>query len=776
MPLPISPAPRLLRSLCRRRTDSRAALSRAAGLLAVAAALGLAGAGLGGSIARADSGWLFDRSVHETQAQNDLPPEVGSEEPSFTPLPAPSLSFYGAPGLMDMPSAEMMPDGVFANTIANFGGQTRMTLNFQAFPWMSVSFRYHGIQNLNLFGFGTYYDRNFDVRFRLLREGRYRPQVTMGLRDFSGTGLFGAEYFVASKTFRTPVAWGSARDGGRLVLSGGIGWGRMGSYNSLGSLGKRGSYSASTSRGGEPTYDAWFRGDYALFGGVEWRVNDRLGLKLEYSSDDYVTETQTSSVFKKASPVNFGVEYQWTDTTRLGAYYMYGSEIGLSAQIQLNPHRPLTRMAATPAPITVPPRSEWAGGPPETWATGWSQNTEFLLSRRDLVAQALKREGLVLESLELHATEAELRYRNPRYTPQATGIGRAARVLAYHLPASVETFRLVPMSDGMALSMVILRRSDLEALEFDPRSTDALAAVAGFADAAAKPGQGAMLGPDLYPDFSWSVAQYFAPSYFDPSVPFRLDIGADLRLTYRPAPGWRISGQIRQRVWGNVKDGRASNSVLPHVRTDGNLFAQESTTLENLYVARQWRPSRDLYARVTAGYFESMYAGLSGELLWKPVGSRLGLGVEGNYVIQREYDQRFGLRDYKIFTGHASAYYEMGNGYQAQMDVGRYLAGDVGATFSVDRTFANGWSLGGFFTLTDVSASDFGEGSFDKGIRFRIPLNWMLGTASRAGMGLTIRPVQRDGGQRVTVPGRLYEQVRDAHNSGLEAGWARVWE
>jgi len=707
-------------------------------------------------------------------AQGPLPPEAGSEEPSFTPLPAASLNFYGSPGGIDMPSAEMMPDGTFATTLSGFGGQNRITLTFQATPWMSASFRYHQLQDLNLFGFKTYYDRSFDARFRLWREGRYRPQVTLGLQDFSGTGLFGAEYIVASKSFRTPAWGGAARDGGRLMVTGGIGWGRLGSYNSLGSLGSRPAYSGTTSRGGEPSYDQWFRGPYALFGGIEWRPNDKLGLKLEYSSDDYVTETQTSSLFNRRSPFNFGVEYQWTRSTRLGAYYLYGSEIGVSAQIQLDPRQPVSRLSV-PAPYPVQPRSQWAG-PPESWDTAWAGDRETVLGLRDRLAEALKRDGLVLESLEVGPTEAELRYRNPRYTAQAAALGRAARAMAATMPASVETFRLVPVSNGMALSAVILRRSDLEALEFDSRSAEALRAVTGLADAAARPGPGAMPGPGLYPDFSWSLAQYTSPSYFDPSLPFRLDVGVDLRATYRPAPGWRISGKLRRRIWGNIKDGRLSNSVLPHVRTDATLYAQENTTLENLYVARQWRPGRNLYARITAGYFESMYGGLSGEVLWKPVGSRLGLGVEGNYVVKRDYDQRFGFQSYKVFTGHASAYYDLGRGYQVQVDAGRYLAGDYGATFSLDRTFANGWSVGGFFSVTNVSAADFGEGSFDKGIRFRIPLNALLGKPSRSGLGLTIRPVQRDGGQRVTVPGRLYGQVREAHRSGLEAGWARVWE
>jgi len=253
-------------------------------------------------------------------------------------------------------------------------------------------------------------------------------------------------------------------------------------------------------------------------------------------------------------------------------------------------------------------------------------------------------------------------------------------------------------------------------------------------------------------------------------------VGLTLRGTYRPAPGWIISGAIRQRLAGNVDGGPPSNSVLPHVRTDQVEYAQYGTTLNNLFVAKQWRPGHNLYARVTGGYLETMYGGLSTELLWKPVSSNLALGVEANYVKKRDFDQLLGFQDYDVFTGHGTAYYEFAGGYLAQLSVGQYLAGDVGATLSVDRTFDNGWMVGAFATKTNVSAEEFGEGSFDKGIRFRIPINWFLGKPSQQTFGTTIRPVQRDGGQMVHVPGRLYGQVRLAHRKALTNQWARVWE
>lgn len=695
----------------------------------------------------------------------------GSGEPTFTLLPPPSLNFYGSAGLIDTPSAEMLPDGQFTTTISSFAGQTRYTLTFQALPWLSASFRYSAIQNWNLGGFPTYYDRGFDLRMRLLRESRRWPAITLGLQDFAGTGIYSGEYLVATKTFANP-GLGGARLPGRLKLTAGVGWGRLGSYGSFGSTGTRPPYDP-TGTGGQVSFGQLFRGPVAAFGGIEWTPNDRWGVKLEYSSDAYTVETTQTSIFERKSSLNFGVEYQATPRTRLGAYYLYGSEFGVTAQFQLNPRLPVTPLSV-PAPQPVRPRPDRATNP-EAWSTGWAASAAAPLLLRDALVPVLQANGLVLETLDVTATTAELRFRNLAYGSFANAVGRAARALAQVMPASVETFRLVPVSAGMALSAVTLRRSDLEALEFVPEASAALEAVTGYGDA--PPLADTAVAPDdLYPEYSWSLAPYFQPGYFDPQQPFRLDVGLELRGSVRPAPGWLLSGLVRQRLAGNLDESRVSTGTLPPVRTNAAFYFQSDTALYQLFAARQWRAGRDLYAKITAGYLELMYGGVAGELLWKPVSSRLGLGLQLAYARQRDFDDWFGFRDYSVVTGFASAYYEIGDNFLGQLDVGRYLAGDYGATFTLSRIFDNGWEVGGFFTRTNVSAEDFGEGSFDKGIFFRIPVAWFLGTPSRQRLGTLIRPIQRDGGARLFVPAPLYGQVRAAHRRALQNQSARVWE
>ena len=172
---------------------------------------------------------------------------------------------------------------------------------------------------------------------------------------------------------------------------------------------------------------------------------------------------------------------------------------------------------------------------------------------------------------------------------------------------------------------------------------------------------------------------------------------------------------------------------------------------------------------------EEMFGGVSAEALWRPDNSALAFGVELNRVRQRGYESDFRFRDYAVSTGHASVYWDLGQGYQAQLDAGRYLAGDWGGTLTLSRRFRNGWSLGTFATLTDVPFEDFGEGSFDKGIVVSIPLAWLNGRPSRDTVDRTIRPVTRDGGARLNVDGRLYEMTRPLQRQALTDSWGRFW-
>ncbi len=687
----------------------------------------------------------------------------------------PTYSLFGSPGLLEMPTAQSAPDGELGFSVSNYGNYLRNTLSFQISPRLSGSFRYARISG----GVGTlagenYYDRSFDLRYRLIDEGRYLPAVAVGLQDFIGTGLFSSEYLVATKTIASD-----------FTVTAGLGWGRLGTRNGftnpLGFIDDRFETRPPLDFGfgGRVQASRFFRGDAALFGGVEWRIRDNLTFKAEYSSDAYVNEVAAGRTAID-SPFNFGLTYRPRPGIDLGLSYLYGNEVGVNVTFALNPRnrRPPSGLEPAPPPVVVRAADARAA---QTWDRVATPDSRV----RDVLSQGLATEGQRLLSAEVGDRVVRIRYVNERYRTEAQAAGRIARVLSVILPPSIETFVLEPVQRGIPLSAVTIRRSDLEALENEPDATRLSYDRATIRPAG--PNAGLVQAEAQPKRFSYGIGPYLEFGLFDPAAPVRGEIGIEVSARYEIAPNLVLSGAIRKAVVGNNDTvGTISPSTLQPVRRNASYYAVEGDPgIETLTLAWYGHPAPNLYSRVTGGYLESMFGGVSTELLWAPVNSRLAVGAEVNYVAQRSYDMGLGFGDdyngdgtdenYSVLTGHLSAYYDLGKGYHTQVDVGRYLAGDYGATFRLDREFRNGWRVGAFFTITDVPFADFGEGSFDKGIRLTIPTDWFLGQPSRDSYSTVLRSLTRDGGARVDVDGRLYEIVRQGHGGDLADGWGRFW-
>ena len=681
-------------------------------------------------------------------------------------IKAETLSFYGTPGLVDIPTAETFQDGNLSISRGEFGTTLRNTLSFQISPNVYGSFRYSILEGFDQDGASDRFDRSFDLHIQLWQEHGNRPALAFGLRDFGGTGIYSSEYVVATKTFAD-----------RLSVTGGLGWGRLAGRNSFGSpfgwLSDAFADRPDPSEGGiEQTgrldADSWFRGDVAPFGGLTYRATDRLTVMAEYSPDLYRRETAQTD-FKVDSPFNYGLSYRFGNGIDLGGYYLYGSEIGIRLSYTIDPAKPRIPGGLDPAPPALAPRKTLA-------SVSWNlpDRPDGTPSIRQVLFTRLQDEGMRLEGFELTEETIRVRVENQRYRAFAQAAGRTARVLANTLPPAVEEFHVTFVQNGLPITTIITQRSDFEELETDYDGAWRTLARARITDGASDFNdtiEGA------YPRFDWRIGPYTALSLFDPDDPIRYEVGAEVSTAYVPAPGFVLSGRIRRPFQSTIDDAtRRSNSVIQRVRSDSILYAVESELeINHLTLEHFFRPGQDLFGRVTAGYLETMYGGVSGELLWYPVGSHLAFGFEANYARQRDFDMLWGFQDYDVLTGHGSVYYDLGNGYLGQIDMGRYLAEDWGATFTLDREFNNGFRVGAFFTLTTVSFDDFGEGSFDRGIRLEVPLAWLTGRPSRGSLGQVIRPVLRDGGARLEVRNRLYEFTRDARGQELSDRWGRYY-
>ena len=131
--------------------------------------------------------------------------------------------------------------------------------------------------------------------------------------------------------------------------------------------------------------------------------------------------------------------------------------------------------------------------------------------------------------------------------------------------------------------------------------------------------------------------------------------------------------------------------------------------------------------------------------------------------------------EYETATAFASAYWASPfYNFDVAVHAGKYLARDVGATLEVRRTFDNGWMVGLWATKTNVSAEDFGEGSFDKGLYFKVPLNALFGRDTRNNYQSRLRTIQRDGGARLEgFSGELWHSLRGARYDALSKNKSR---
>ena len=684
-----------------------------------------------------------------------------------TSTPRPIHSQYGGVGLLKTRTARMAPDSTLASSISWNDQQQRYGITFQAAPWLETTFGYSGFETPR----GDTFDRQFDIKIKLWDEGLYVPQVAVGLQDFLGTGLFSGEYIVASKRV------------GPLDLSFGVGWGRLGSRqdapNPLAELSPRLNSRDDRNPGGGRVNFNFFQGnDVGFFGGVSYQTPiEGLQLVAEYDSDD-----NAGVVDRNDNPFNFGFVYNASPGIQLTGSYLGLEDINLQATFSAVVGEPVRdEPVGTPPPLFFVRENITSsdGGrdglvapvAPPVFTPIASSDPKF----GETIQIELKRLGLNLLSIEAGSNRLRIRMENNRYRSAAKAVGRAARVLSRFAPPEIETFQIVIVTRSLEIAELKLSRSILEASareighSIDPPSL-------GFAYIVpeSEPVDAPLQNFDSYPKYDWSIGPDVRYSAFDPDDPLRGEIRAEAEATIEFAPGLSLQGSISREIIGNLDNAtRESDSVLPRVRSEANRYNEETDVgVFRLAGEYLFSPAPNVYGKVSAGLLEQMFGGIGGEILYRPPNSRLAFGGELYYAKQRDFDTLFSFQDYDVVTGHASIYYDTPYAHwNVALHAGRYLAGDLGATLELSRRFPNGWEVGAFATITDVPFEEFGEGSFDKGITLSIPIDWGLPRDSKSKGSLRLRPLQRDGGQRLNPGSRLFDLTREGSQGEIAPQW-----
>ncbi len=659
-----------------------------------------------------------------------------------------SYSDWGMVGLMQTPTARMQKAGEVALTVAKNNPYTLYTMAIQPTDNLEVGFRFTDIGdrlygNADDDGDKSLKDKSLSVKYKLLNESKYLPSVAVGMRDPLGTGLFDGEYVVANKRFKN------------IDASLGIGFGYLGNRknisNPLGSA--HDNYkirkSDKANFGGQPNYKNWFTGKGSLFGGLLWQTPYQpLSVKVEYDGNDYSREPSAQGKLETKSPINLGLQWQ-TDDVNLNVGYERGNQI--TAGITLHDN------IANIIPTLKPQLPSYLKALDKV--SNISDNLSFdkftKNKKYNFNKQLSKITGLNVVDIIKKDDEWQIIVDGDIGIYVRKRLDQGIKLLNQTADANVKTFKIAIQSQNIPLKTIVINRED-----WTINNTKYLSPA--FAH---QPMQEQLTTQELTHDnrkISYHIRPSLAQSFGGPDgYLYAIDINAGVNI-----PLWKnawVDTETKFNVHNNYDEfDYTGPSNLPRVRTNVQKYATTSNVkLSQAQFNQIHKLTPNIFVLGYAGYLEPMYAGVGGEILYRPYNANWGIGLDINSVKQRDFDQGFGLRNYHANTGHVNFYWDTGwNGVEVNAKAGKYLAGDVGATLDLSKKFDNGAKMGAWATKTDISSEEFGEGSFDKGIYFSVPLDALVENFSKDTLGFTWHPLLRDGGATLNRKNTLWNLTK----------------
>ncbi|HBC3479587.1 TPA: YjbH domain-containing protein [Vibrio parahaemolyticus] len=690
------------------------------------------------------------------------------EIPFEAPTLQPSQSDFGGVGLMQMPTGRMAPEGEFNFSVTGSDEYLFYNATLQVMPWLETTIRYTRVASIpydptfpNVDN--EYTDKGIDFKVRLLKESQYIPELSLGVRDFAGTGLFDAEFLAATKRYSNSKL-------GTFDFTLGMGWGYLGTRDTVTNPFCKASDkfcdrpSEFLSTGGTTNFDRAFKGPAALFGGIEYQtLHKPLRFKLEYDGNDYSTDypvVQAGVDMSPHTPWNFGVLY------RIGmADFRLSYERGdtLVAGLTLN-----TNFNDMPSFWRDTPTPEVESNQPEELSdVDWERVTEDL----DKIA-GYQNTRIYVDDNTVTVVGEQKKYRDRTEAHE-----KAAAVLHNEMPDDIDTYAINERSRGLVGEQTIISKEkyrDFAQVNYiNPKIEDATSR------ATTKPTGESVY--DGFERFDWGFAPKLVQTLGNAEDFYLFSVGLSGNASYWLTDNLEIGGSLYWDWYNNydkfIYVTPPDGTTVPRVRTMFRAYQNEhAVTMSNLQLTWFQEYSNTMDQQFYAGYLESMFAGVGTEFLYRPQGANWAIGADVNVISQRDPQSYFGVYDEKWqnvpeygrpfqvidkgFTGFVSGYYypqwEFLKDLMIQVDVGQFLAGDVGTQINISKQFKSGVIAGAFASFTDLSADEFGEGSFTKGFYLSIPFDIMTVKPSNNRANFSWQPLTRDGGQKL---GRKYSLI-----------------
>ncbi|WP_309568778.1 YjbH domain-containing protein [Alteromonas gilva] len=655
----------------------------------------------------------------------------------------PSQMVQGGVGLWQTPTARMMPEGSLSVNYTDNNEYRFWSVSMQLFPWMEATARYTDVRTRlysqvdSFSGDQTLKDKGLDVKFRLWEESYYLPDISLGLRDFGGTGFFESEFISASKSV------------GPFDFHAGLGWGYLGHHNDITNpfCEVRDSFcerpEGFSGRGGKVDYQNFFKGPTAFFGGVEYQTPwQNLALKAEYEGNNY--EFDRAGPLEQDSRWNIGAVYRWNNFD-FSLNYQRGNTIGFGVSYNLNMH------TIKQVKIDREPRDIVGATPSADVAS---------INRKRLYNDLVRRGGYFINDTVIDDKQATFYGVQTSYRDADEATERVGRILASELPASITEYHIVEHQGNiLMLDTVIDAKAFREHASYSVPEPDISST---YRRVSPTDEQVEAFAPNRTSGAFLSSKFFWTQSFGNPEDFYLYQLGILTTAGYKFNRQLGIFGSVRTTLLDNFDKFNykvdKEQTVLPRVRTQVREYVTQGTfTMDTAYAVWTDRLSEDWYYQAYGGYLETMFGGVGGEVLYRPVDSRFAFGVDVNYVKQRSFEDMTSFFDYETFTGFATAYWrpEFLPDTQLKISAGQFLAKDRGVNIDFAKRFDSGIVVGAFASFSNVSAEEYGEGSFTKGFYLSIPFDlFVLKPAKGRGQFPWI-PIARDGGQMLIRPSQL---------------------
>jgi len=604
---------------------------------------------------------------------------------------------YGIVGLISTPTARTYKEGVHGLTAYNGTPNQTVTLSANPFDWFEASFFYTNVQDrpycyeiYDIVCQQDFKDKGFNVKFRLKKQGKL-PAIAVGLNDFAGTGIYSAEYIVGSYGInRTDFHFGL----GFGLLNGSD----LSFKNPLSYISDKFKDRPTNTEGlgGSFQPSRYFSGETASpFFGVSHALSNKLLLKAEYDS---TVRPGLVPYRTPESDFSFGLDYLITDNFSIGVSYERGDYASFKFVYKNDP-------------VKTFEKTQYARGERRR---GDSKYTQLINN--------LEENGIGVKKLTRNANSIGLQLTqviHPSLSVVEDIISQSARDagITEDIVKDIEIANLLAVSEiddsYRATSQTIYQRSTAKRF-----STNTRANFRPFLASREEFFKGAFLVEN---DTEFILRENL---FFNTNLKYSLaDNLDDLFLPPVDVFPAQVRSDVKQYL-KNIKDG---GILIGRAQFDYHLT-----------------PYKNHHIMMSAGIFEDMFSGAGGEYLYFTPNTNYSFGVDVFKVFKRDYEWGFGLLDYKNTMATVNFNYRNYGTIPFDMKVsaGEYLAGDVGYTIEFSRSFYNGVYFGAFATFTDVTTAQFGEGSFDKGIFFNIPIYGNL-------INYTWRPLTKDPGAKL---------------------------